>query len=211
MPKTDGSAPRSRLAPCRPSAGTIKLGLGLLGIPSLERMGAAGCVGVGGGISPAGPPRQTPSPAWAACLWAASFGPMTQASSAMAAAPAQQPAAGLPQEALLEECAWAVTADKIDAVVARLVAVAAPLRLIAFGSAGRGHLEGANDLDLLVVEPTGANRYSEVVRLQKALRGLLIPVDLVVSSQAVYNQRCQVPGTLEFTARTQGRLLHDSL
>ena len=51
---------------------------------------------------------------------------MTQASLAMAAAPAQQPAAGLPQEALLGECAWAVTADKIDAVVARLVAVAAP-------------------------------------------------------------------------------------
>jgi len=92
---------------------------------------------------------------------------MTQASPAMAAAPAQQPAAGLPQEALLEECVWAVTADKIDAVVARLVAVAAPLRLIAFGSAARGPLEGANDLDLLVVEPTVANRYSEVVRLQK--------------------------------------------
>ena len=128
----------------------------------------------------------------------------------MAAAPAQQPAAGLPQEALLGECAWAVTADKIDAVVARLVAVAAPLRLIAFGSAARGPLEGANDLDLLV-EPTGANRYSEVVRLQKALRGLLIPVDLVVSSQAVYNQRCHGLGTLEFTARTEGRLLHDSL
>ena len=91
------------------------------------------------------------------------------------------------------------------------MAVAAPLRLIAFGSAARGPLEGANDLDLLVVEPTGANRYSEVVRLQKALRGLLIPVDLVVSSEVRYNERCQVPGTLEFTACRQGRLLHDSL
>ena len=136
---------------------------------------------------------------------------MTQASPALAGAPAQQPAGGLPLEALLEECPWAVTADNIDAVVARLVAVAAPLQLIAFGSAARGPLEGANDLDLLVVEPTVANRYSEVVRLQKALRGLLIPVDLVVPSQAATNQRCHGPGTLEFTARTQGRVLHDSL
>ena len=136
---------------------------------------------------------------------------MSQASSTMAADPAQQPAAGLPQEPMIGECAWAVTADKLDAGVARLVAVPAPLRLIAFGSAARGPLASANDLDLLVVEPTGANRYSEVVRLQKALRGLLIPVDLVVSSQAAYNQRCHGPGTLEFTARTQGRLLHDSL
>jgi predicted nucleotidyltransferase len=136
---------------------------------------------------------------------------MAHASPAMAAAPAQQPAAGLPQEALLEECPWAVTADNIDAVVARLVAVAAPLQLIAFGSAARAPLEGANDLDLLVVEPTGANRISEVVRLQKALRGLLIPVDLVVSSQAATNQRIHVPGTLEFTARMEGRVLHESL
>ncbi len=36
---SDGPARRSRLALCHPSADTLKLGLGLLGIPSLERMG----------------------------------------------------------------------------------------------------------------------------------------------------------------------------
>jgi hypothetical protein len=36
--KADGPARRSRLALFRLSAGTLKLGLGLLGIPSLERM-----------------------------------------------------------------------------------------------------------------------------------------------------------------------------
>ena len=36
--KADGPARRSRLALCRLSADTLKLGLGLLGIPSLERM-----------------------------------------------------------------------------------------------------------------------------------------------------------------------------
>ena len=35
----DGPARRSRLAFCRLSAGTLKLGLGLLGIPRLEPMG----------------------------------------------------------------------------------------------------------------------------------------------------------------------------
>ena len=38
VPKAAGPFPRSRLAPCCPSADTLKLGLGLLGIPSLERM-----------------------------------------------------------------------------------------------------------------------------------------------------------------------------
>ena len=67
--------------------------------------------------------------------------------------------------------AWAVTADKVNDVVTRLAAAASPLRLIAFGSAARGELAAANDLDLLVIETQLTSRYSETVRLQKALRG----------------------------------------
>lgn len=106
---------------------------------------------------------------------------------------------------------WAVTAEKVDAVVERLVAAASPLRLIAFGSAARGELSAANDLDLLVIEPELSSRYNETVRLQKALRGILMSVDLVVTSQARYNERCRIPGTVEFTAHRHGRVLHDSL
>jgi arginyl-tRNA synthetase len=36
--KSDGAARQSRLALCRLTADTLKLGLGLLGIPTLERM-----------------------------------------------------------------------------------------------------------------------------------------------------------------------------
>jgi hypothetical protein len=86
---------------------------------------------------------------------------------------------------------WAVTAEKVDAVVERLVA--------------------ANDPNLLVIEPELSSRYNETVRLQKALRGILMSVDLVVTSQARYNERCRIPGTVEFTAHRHGRVLHDSL
>lgn len=114
-------------------------------------------------------------------------------------------AAGAPGQA------WAVTADKVNDVVNRLVAAASPLRLIAFGSAARGDLAVANDLDLLVVEPELTSRYSEMVRLQKALRGVLMSVDLVVISQARFDERCRIPGTLEYAAHREGRVLHDSL
>ena len=106
--------------------------------------------------------------------------------------------------------AWAVTAEKVNDVVTRLAA-ASPLRLIAFGSAARGELAAANDLDLLVIETQLTSRYSEMVRLQKALRGVLMSVDLVVTSQASYNKRCQIPGTVEYAAHREGRVLHDSL
>ena len=109
-----------------------------------------------------------------------------------------------------EKHPWAVTRAKVDDVVERLVAAASPLRLIVFGSAAQGDLASANDLDLLVVEPDLTSRYAETVRLQKALRGVLMSVDLVVTSEARYNERCHIPGTLEYAANSEGRVLHDS-
>lgn len=103
---------------------------------------------------------------------------------------------------------WAVTPEKIAEAVSRLVAAASPQRLIAFGSAATGDLAAANDLDLLVIQPQVADRYQEMVRLRHALRGLLMPIDLVVTSQERYDKRAQIPGTVEFAARTQGRVLY---
>jgi len=103
---------------------------------------------------------------------------------------------------------WAVTPEKIAEAVRRLVPSAAPTRLIAFGSAATGDLSIANDLDLLVVEAQVADRYQEMLRLRRVLRGLLMPIDLIVTSQALYDSRAQVPGTVEFAARTQGRVLY---
>ena len=36
-------------------------------------------------------------------------------------------------------------------------------------------------------------------------------VDLVVTSQARFDERSQIPGTLEVAAYREGRVLHDSL
>jgi predicted nucleotidyltransferase len=105
---------------------------------------------------------------------------------------------------------WAVTAEKIDEVVSRLVAAAAPQRLVAFGSAATGDPALANDLDLLVIRHEVADRYQEMVRLRHALRGLLMPIVLIVTSQASYDSRARVPGTVEFAARTHGRVLSDA-
>lgn len=122
---------------------------------------------------------------------------MTQVIPAISAGPEKHP--------------WAVTSEKVNDVVDRLIAAASPLRLIAFGSAARGELAAANDLDLLVVEPELTSRYGETVRLQKALRGVLMSVDLVVTSQARFDERSRIPGTLEYVAHREGRVLHDSI
>jgi len=101
----------------------------------------------------------------------------------------------------------AVTPVKIAEAVRRLVSAAAPTRLIAFGSATSGDPSVANDLDLLVVEAQVADRYQEMLRLRRVLRGRLMLIDLIVTSQALYDSHAQVPDTVEFAARTQGRVL----
>jgi predicted nucleotidyltransferase len=78
-----------------------------------------------------------------------------------------------------------VTTEKIAEAVRRLVAAAAPTRLIAFGSAATGDPSIANDLDLLVVEPHVVDRYQEMLRLRRVLRGLLMSIDLIDTCQAL--------------------------
>ena len=105
---------------------------------------------------------------------------------------------------------WAVTEAKVAEAVQRLAAGAAPHKLIVFGSAARGALALANDLDLLVVLPDVESRYAETLRLRRLLRGLLMPIDLVVTSEASFNQRSLVPGTLEYKAAREGRVVYDA-
>ena len=91
---------------------------------------------------------------------------------------------------------WAVTPEKIAEAVRRLVAAAAPTHLIAFCSAATGDLSVANDLDLLVVEAQVADRYQEMLRLRRVLRGLLMPIYLIVTSKALSTipaPRCLAP------------------
>ena len=103
---------------------------------------------------------------------------------------------------------WAPTADRLSTAVERLVAAAQPSRIILFGSHARGDADDHSDVDLLVVEPAVSDRYEEMVRLNWALKGLLIPVDLLVVSEQEFEHRSSTPGTVEHTARREGRVLY---
>ena len=103
---------------------------------------------------------------------------------------------------------WAPTADRLGAAVKRLVAAAQPSRIILFGSHARGDADDHSDVDLLVVQPAVNDRYEEMVRLNRALQGLLMPVDLLVVSEQEFEHRSRTPGIVEHTARRAGRVLY---
>lgn len=105
---------------------------------------------------------------------------------------------------------WAVTPEKIQEAVRRIVEAAHPRKIILFGSHARGNAKTASDLDLLVVEQEVVDRFSEIVRLHRALRGLILPVDILVISEKDWAEWGDTPGSVYYTARREGKVLYEA-
>lgn len=96
----------------------------------------------------------------------------------------------------------------MQAAIERLVAAAQPTRIILFGSRARGDADDRSDVDLLVIKRAVTDRYEELVQLNQALRGLLLPVDLLLVSEQEFEERASQAGTVEHAARREGRVLY---
>lgn len=94
--------------------------------------------------------------------------------------------------------------------IARIVAIAQPSRVILFGSHGRGDADEDSDIDLMVIKPTIENRGEEMVRLYQAVSDIGTGVDVLVYSEAEYERRSQVPGTVLYWARKEGRPVYET-
>jgi predicted nucleotidyltransferase len=93
---------------------------------------------------------------------------------------------------------------------ARRLAVAAPnAQVILFGSHARGEAGPHSDVDFLVVEPEVANEAEESVRLQRTLRDLRVPSDVIVVSRDYANRWRDVRGGVVHAALSQGRVLSE--
>ncbi len=101
-------------------------------------------------------------------------------------------------------------AETIHEAVRRIIAESRPSRIILFGSYARNEPREHSDLDLLVVVPVVADRRDEMIRLQHRLRGLGIPVDVLVFSERQVAEWGDVRGTVLYPALREGIVLYEA-
>jgi predicted nucleotidyltransferase len=97
------------------------------------------------------------------------------------------------------------SADLIEEIVKRLTKAVRPVRVILFGSAARGEMGPASDVDLLVVVPDGTRRRDASRKAFRALSGLGIAKDVIVVTESDLEEFGDNPSLVIKPALEEGR------
>jgi predicted nucleotidyltransferase len=96
----------------------------------------------------------------------------------------------------------------IQQMVLRIVERFDPERIILFGSAARGDATRDSDVDLLVVMPVEGPKHKKQVQIRVALHDIRIPKDIIVTTPEDFEWRKEIPGTIEYPAVHEGKVLY---
>lgn len=106
---------------------------------------------------------------------------------------------------------WEITSEKVQNAIKRIVEVSRPRKLILFGSYVRGNMNLNSDLDILVV--TGddiENPRKESVRIRRALKGIVMSMDILVVPESKLEELTNVPGLIYREAMRDGEVVYES-
>ena len=102
-----------------------------------------------------------------------------------------------------------VTPGLLREIVRRIVRAVDPDKIILFGSYAYGQPHRDSDLDILVIMPSDKPRWQRAIPVYEALRGLLLPKDLVVYTPEEVDEWADVPQAFVTTAVRKGRVLYE--
>jgi len=94
-------------------------------------------------------------------------------------------------------------------IVRRILAASDPEKIILFGSYARGDFGPDSDLDLLVIIEGVDTPRAESVHLRRSLRGLLVPVDIVVATPEQVERHRNTIGLIYRSALKEGTVLYE--
>jgi len=97
----------------------------------------------------------------------------------------------------------------VPEVTAMLIERFHPIKIILFGSQGRGESGPDSDIDLLVVLPEVKDRRTLAIQMRVALADIPVPMDLFPTDPHEIEVRGHVVGTVIRDALLEGRVLYD--
>lgn len=98
--------------------------------------------------------------------------------------------------------------DKLDELVRRIVKIAAPSRILLFGSVARGDLGPDSDLDILVIMPDGVHRRQTAQQIIRSLVGIGMAKDILVVTESDVREYADNPSLVIYPALRDGRELY---
>ena len=93
-------------------------------------------------------------------------------------------------------------------IVARVVEVAKPDRIIMFGSAARGTMGPHSDVDLLVINTGRFDHYNVAAKIYSALSRSVVPVDVVLATPKTLKRYGDAPCLIYYPALREGCVLY---
>ncbi|KPL09723.1 hypothetical protein AMJ85_06180 [candidate division BRC1 bacterium SM23_51] len=103
-------------------------------------------------------------------------------------------------------------ADQLrETIVNRIRAACDPDRIILFGSHARGEGGADSDIDLMVVKSGVEQRRREAVRIYRALKGLCLPIDVLVATPEIIERYKDRWCTVYHDVAREGTVIYDKL
>jgi len=103
-----------------------------------------------------------------------------------------------------------VSEETLGKIVAEIVRLAHPDRVILFGSGATDSMTTDSDLDLLIIEQEVPDSRQESLRLRAALAGTPLPVDVIVMSTERFEETKNVIGGIAYPAHKYGKVLYEA-
>ena len=99
--------------------------------------------------------------------------------------------------------------DCLPLIVERIVSRFDPVRIILFGSRARGVGRPDSDVDLLVVLPQVVNKRRAAVEIRRALNGVPVSKDVIVTTPQEIAERGDEIGLVLRPALREGRVIYE--
>jgi len=98
----------------------------------------------------------------------------------------------------------------VQTIVRRILSVAAPDKIILFGSAATGEMTRDSDIDLLIVEPDTSRQREEYVRIIRALWDIRYPFDVLFIATRWFEESKDIIGGIAYPANKYGKVIYDA-